>query len=307
MIGVAGLNSAIDKLIDVDVLTPGRVLRTRDIHAWPGGKGLHVATCAAALDQPVRLTGLIDDGHRDWFAAWLRARHVEFHAIDTPTPIRTCLAIRESAGRITEILEAGPAIEAEVADAAFHTAVNVCRKASIAVLSGSLPPGIPADTYRGIVAALPNTRVLVDATGEVLRQAFTARPFAAKPNRLEAEEATGIRIESEASAAAAARMLVESGVQLGIISLGAEGVVACWEGRTCRLTPPIVAAINAVGAGDCLLGGIAAALARGDAIVDALRLGVAAGTAKVLYPETGGVRRSDIDALLPEVRVSWLA
>ena len=109
MIGVAGLNSAIDKLIDVDVLTPGHVLRTRVIHAWPGGKGVHVASCAAALDQPVRLTGLVDDGHREWFVAWLRARHVEFHAIDTPTPIRTCLAIRESAGRITEILEAGPA------------------------------------------------------------------------------------------------------------------------------------------------------------------------------------------------------
>jgi 1-phosphofructokinase family hexose kinase len=307
MIAVAGLNSAIDKLLDVDALTPGRVLRARETHAWPGGKGVHVATCAAALDQPVRLTGLVDDGHREWFAAWLRARHVEFHAIDTPTPIRTCLAVRESSGRITEILEAGPAIESQVAEAAFHTVVNVCRKASVAVLSGSLPPGMSGGAYRGIVAALTDTRVLVDASGTLLRQTLTARPFAVKPNRTEAEELTGIRIDSPTSAAAAARTLVESGVRLGVISLGAEGAVACWDGRACHLSPPIVAAVNEVGAGDCLLGAIAAALGRGDDLLDALRLGVAAGTAKVRCPETGGVRRADIDAVLPAVRVTWLA
>ncbi len=307
MIAVAGLNTAIDKLLDVGTLTPGQVLRAGDVHVWPGGKGVHVATCAAALDQQVRLTGLVDDAHREWFAAWLRDRHVEFHGVDTPTPIRSCLAIRESAGRITEILEAGPEIEAEVAEAAFHTAVSVCRKASIAVLSGSLPPGMPVDAYRGIVAALPNTRVLVDASGDALRQAITASPFAVKPNRTEAEELTGMCIGSPTSAAAAARTLVDSGVRLVVISLGAEGAVACWDGRACHFTPPVVAASNEVGAGDCLLGAVAAALARGDAIVDALRLGVAAGTAKVLCFETGGVRRGDIDALLPAVQVTWLA
>src|SRR6266542_580964 len=195
MMTVAGLNSAIDKLLELDALTPGLVLRARDAGAWPGGKGVHVATCAAVLDQPVRLTGLVDDANREWFAAWLRARGVDFHAIDTPTAIRTCLAIRERAGRITEILEAGTPIDADVCEAALHTVVNVCRTSSVAVLTGSLPPGMSSDMYRDVIAALIDTRVLVDASGDLLRHALTARPFAVKPNRTEAEELTGLHID----------------------------------------------------------------------------------------------------------------
>jgi 1-phosphofructokinase family hexose kinase len=307
MIAVAGLNSAIDKLLDVDALTAGEVIRAREVRAWPGGKGVHVATCAAVLDQPVRLTGLIDDAHREWFAAWLRARGVDFHAVDTPTPIRTCLALREPDGRVTEILEPGAAIDSDVCDAAFHTSLNVCRKASLAILTGSLPPGLSGDTYARIVASLPDTRVLVDASGELLRQAIGARPFAVKPNRKEAEALTGAHIGSPAAAVAAARALVQSGVQLAVISLGAEGAVACWGDRAWHVVAPPVEAVNAVGAGDCLLGGIAAALARGDSMEDAVRLGVAAGTAKVVSPDTGEVRRADIDRVWRAVRIQPLS
>ena len=306
MIAVAGLNTAVDRLVEIEALTPGVVLRARDAHAWPGGKGVHVATAAAALGARVRLTGLMDDAHRDWFAAWLRARGVEFYPIEVATTIRTCLAIRDAAGRTTEILEAGPTMESALCETAFESVVSVCRKAPVAVLTGSLPPGMRADTYSRAVAALPDTRVIVDASGELLRQALISRPFAVKPNRQEAEGVVGIRIESVEDAAAAVRILGERGVPLAIISLGAEGAVAGWNGRVCHAAARVSAAANEVGAGDCLVGAIAAALARGDGIPDAVRLGVAAGAAKVLSPETGGVRRSDIEAIVPAVRLEWL-
>ena len=306
MIAVAGLNSAIDKLVEIETLAPGRVLRAREAHCWPGGKGVHVAACAAALGQSVRLTGLVDDAHRGWFEAWLHARHVGFQPIETPAPIRTCLAMREAAGRITEILEQGPAIPRDVCDAARRAVIDVCGTARIAVLTGSLPPSMPDTTYRDVVIALPHTRTIVDASGELLRHAVSARPFAIKPNRSEAEALTGTRIDSPATAAAAARALVQSGVHLAIVSLGAEGAVACWEDRTCHAIPPGVAVVNSVGAGDCLVGGLAAGLARGCDIVDALRLGIAAGSAKVLSNDTGGVDRQDIDRLLPGVQLTWL-
>lgn len=307
MIAVAGLNSAIDKLLDVDALTPGLVIRAREANAWPGGKGAHVAMCAAALGEPVRLTGLIDEAHRELFVAWMRARRVDFHAIETPAPIRTCLAIRDSSGCITEILEPGPAIEADVCEAAFHMAVNVCRTADVAILSGSLPPGMSSHMYGDLVRALPDARVLVDASGDLLRHALEASPYGIKPNRVEAQTLTGMTIDSPRSAARVARALMSTGVRLAVISLGADGAVACWDDRVCHVAPPDVTPINAVGAGDCLLGAVAAALARAGELVDALRLGVAAGTAKVLSPETGVVRRSDIDAVLPAVRVTWLS
>ena len=306
MIAVAGLNSAIDKLLDVEALTPGRVQRARGARSWPGGKGVHVAACAAALGESVRLTGLVDPAHREWFATWLHGRRVDFHPIETPEPIRTCLAIREQAGRMTEILEPGPAVSSDIRDAAVRAVMELCGQARVAVLTGSLPPSMPDDTYRDVVEGLRGTRTIVDASGELLKCACAARPFAIKPNRTEAEALTGTRIDSPAAAASAARALAGSGVHLAIISLGADGAVGCWEDRACHVIPPVVTVVNSVGAGDCLVGGLAAGLARDWDIVDALRLGVAAGAAKVLSTDTGGVHRADIDRLLPAVRLAWL-
>jgi fructose-1-phosphate kinase PfkB-like protein len=64
---------------------------------------------------------------------------------------------------------------------------------------------------------------------------------------------------------------------------------------------------NAVGSGDCLLGGVAVGLRRGLDLEEVLRLGVACGTANATSPETGWVKRADIDALLPRVRVMAMA
>jgi tagatose 6-phosphate kinase len=162
-------------------------------------------------------------------------------------------------------------------------------------------------TYADMIRTLDTTRVLVDASGDLLRHAIAARPFAVKPNQAEAQALTGTRIDSPAAAAAAARSIGREGVRLVIISLGADGAVASWDDRACHCTAAAVERVNDVGAGDCLVGGVAAALARGDEIEDAIRLGVAAGTAKVLSRETGGVERSNIDGLLPSVRLSWLS
>jgi tagatose 6-phosphate kinase len=304
MIAFVGLNTAIDKLIDIDDVTPGRVLRASAVRAWPGGKGLHAAMCAATIGEGVRLTGLVDAAHREPITDVLHACGVEFHSIETPGPLRTCLAIRDRSGCMTEILEPGPSIDAEVSARALRAAVTACRGASVAVLSGSLPPGMASTTYRELVSELSDTRVLVDASGDPLRLAIEAGPYCVKPNRTEAEALTGAALESPAEAARAARRLMASGIRLVVISLGADGAVACWNDHAYHFAPPQVTAVNAVGAGDCLTGALAAALARGDDIIDAVRLAVAAGTAKVLSPETGRVRRADIDALVPAIRVT---
>jgi tagatose 6-phosphate kinase len=61
-----------------------------------------------------------------------------------------------------------------------------------------------------------------------------------------------------------------------------------------------------VGSGDCLLGGAAVGLARGLPPAEVLRLAVACGAANALTAETGVLRRHDVEALLPRVRLSEL-
>ena len=306
MIAVAGFNTSIDRLLRVDDLVPGAVLRAQEAYAWPGGKGVHVALGIAALGEQVRVAGFVDAVQHDWFRSWLAARAIEFQGIEFDGPVRTCLTIQDRHGGTTEIREPGPMIGDDLWRAAVSVFERLSLDASVAVLSGSVPPGVSTDAYRQIASLLAPRRVLVDAAGELLRSAVEGAPFCIKPNREEAEGLTRMTLDTIETAARAVRTLAVSGVPLVIVSLGAAGAVACWNGAVCQVTAPPVVAINVVGAGDCPLGGVAVGLARGLDIEEVLRLGVACGTAKVRSPEIGVVRREDVEAILPATRLSWL-
>ena len=304
MITVGGFNTSIDKAIDLEDLRPGTVNRARRVQAWPGGKGLHVALTVAALGEPVRLVGLIDTAHRREFEDVLGARGVEFHGVEARGGLRTCLAIRDQGGaRMTEILEAGPELDEATREELRARLLTLAAESALAVLSGSLPPGFDEGTYGQLVTALRarDVRCLVDASGALLRGAVEARPFLIKPNRDEAEALTGESIDVPAVAARVARSLVARGIGLVVISLGAAGAVAASDSAVAHAWVSVPGAAHPVGSGDCLLGGVAVALARGESLDDALRLGVACGGANTLSPETGWVRREDVDALRPRV------
>ena len=306
MITVGGFNTSLDTALEADELALGAVNRVRSARSWPGGKGLHVAVAAAALGEPVRLVGLIDAAHRREFEDVLGERGVEFQGVETSGRLRTCLAVRDRGGaRITEILEPGPELDERTRQALRERFQAEAARSDVAVLSGSLPGGFEASTYGDLVRAAreAGVRCLVDASGELLRQAVDACPYLVKPNREEAEALTGQIVDGPAAAARTARALAGRGVGVAVISLGGDGAVAAQGDRAWYGWVELPRVANPVGSGDCLLGGLAVALARGMDPASALRLGVACGSANALSPETGWVQRADIDALLPRVQV----
>ena len=154
MITVAGFNTAIDKAIEIDSLRVGEVNRARAVRAWPGGKGLHVALTIAALGERVQLVGLIDKAHAADFEDFLSERDVEFIGIEAGAPIRTNLTLRETEGRVTELLEPGPQLEPALGERLKGVFSDAARQASLAVVSGSVPRGMGESSYRDLIAPL---------------------------------------------------------------------------------------------------------------------------------------------------------
>lgn len=309
MITVGGFNTALDRLLEVEAVRPGTVNRARRVRVYPGGKGLHVALTLAALGERVRLVGIIDRTHRALFAQHLQARGIEFCGVEVRGDIRTNLAIRDDAGGVTEVLEPGPLLDDAEGRQLAGTFLNCCERGGLAVLSGSLPAGLPDTTYADLVTALAagGCPCIVDASGHSLACALNAAPFMMKPNRDEAGDLLGWAVRNRAAAAEAATTLARRGVRAAVVSLGEDGAVASWDGTLYEAVPPPVGtAANTVGAGDSLVGGLAAGVSRGWRPADALRLGIACGTAATMSAEIGQIRRTDVDALLPAVRVSIL-
>jgi tagatose 6-phosphate kinase len=309
LITIAGFNTSLDRTATTEELRPGSVNRVRDVRTYPGGKGLHVALTVAALGEPVRLVGLIDESHRSLFEEGLRESGVEFHGVTTSGRLRTCLAIRDGAGRITEILEPGPEADLDTRNRLCARFLELAADADLAALSGSVPPGFAEGVYGELVSSLrkQGVRCLVDASDGLLRAAVDARPLLIKPNREELADLVGQPIDDAPAAVKAARGLTSMGPGMVVVSLGEEGALAVQGDRAWRAEAPRMDVVNTVGSGDCLLGGVAVGLRRGKDLEEVLRLGVACGSANATSPETGWVKRADIDALLPRVRVEEVA
>jgi len=305
MITVAGFNTAIDHLMQVDALHLGEVNRTVHEQILPGGKGLHVAQTIAALGEPVRLIGLIDAAHRDLVVRRMGERGVLFQGIEIDAPLRHCVALQDADGQVTEVLGQGP----QLGEGERMALQNVFRLAlaesELAVLSGSLPRGLAADTYAELARQVraAGKRCLVDASGEVLRQAAAAQPFLLKPNREEAEALLGRAIGDLDAAVTALRELAARGVAVPVLSLGALGAVGMDESGTWHAAVEPEQVRNTVGSGDCFLAGMAVAIRRGERLPEALRLAVACGAANAAEVETGYARPDRVEALLGRVRV----
>lgn len=104
------------------------------------------------------------------------------------------------------------------------------------------------------------------------------------PNETETEALVGIRPTNPSEAAEAASRLVARSVAAAIVKMGSHGVFFR-QAKIEGFVPPYrVRSINSVGAGDSFNGGLAMALARGDALPDAVRFAAACGALATTGP-----------------------
>ena len=308
MITVAGFNTSVDTWLELDTLVPGGVLRVRDVGSLPGGKGLHVAVTCASLGEVVRLVGILDREHGGVFAEFLEAAGVTFQAVEVDGEVRGCIAVHERSGRTTELLEPGPEIGSGDRAALESAVLGGVARGDLVVFSGSVPRGYPVEDYHSLIegAKAAGGRTVLDASGDLLRGAIGAHPDLVKVNREEAGALTGLAVNDAGQAKRAARAMVQGGAGVAVITLGADGAIMATTGGGFSVRVPATKVESAVGAGDCLLGGLVVGLVRGLPPEDVLRLGGACGAAKTLRIESGMLHLKDVEALQGAVLVeAW--
>lgn len=114
--------------------------------------------------------------------------------------------------------------------------------------------------------------------------ALAACPTLIKPNLDELAELVGRPLTVLGEVVDAAYELVEEGIALVYVSLGADGAIVVGNDVLAYARATITAPLSSVGAGDCLLAGVLDALAHGADPVGALRQGVLWGAAAVTLP-----------------------
>ena len=177
------------------------------------------------------------------------------------------------------------------------------------VASGSLPPGASDDLYRrlGETAKRLGAAMVVDSFGAALSQALAVGPALIKPNLREFKELTGVEADTDAALVSAARRLIdEDRVGRVALTLGERGAFLVSRSGALRAEALAVEAVSVSGAGDSFLAAMLWALADGASDEEALRYGVAGGSAAVLQPGTDLCRADDVKTLVGQVAVQRL-
>jgi len=303
-------NPAIDRRLRLESIAVGEVNRALSAQPFPGGKAAHVAMVAKSLGVDVMWVGFLGGAAGEECESGLSAFGVPLTVVRTQTETRANLELVSADGVVTEILEPGGAVtegEVERLLASCRDIFAESDRGTQVAISGSLPPGAPADLYAQLIrlAHLYGCRALLDTSGEALRQGLAAGPDFVKPNRTEASNFVGHPISDVPAAVAVTQDLFNAGAKSVAISLGAEGMI--WQrsaGSDPFTSQPLaIADCSSVGCGDAALAGFAVAHERGLSDEETLRLATACGSANCLAEAPGRVNQHDVSRFATEIQI----
>lgn len=303
------VNPSLDLATEIPVLVADRKMHCNQPTTEPGGGGVNVARIAQRLGVEVIALLTSGGGTGAELVQLLEAEGVVVEPVPISGSTRQSVTVAETAsGRQFRFVLPGPELTIIDLAALKEHLVAHAGVHAITVLSGSFPRGVSRADAADLALAAAHTceRLIVDTSGDALATLAEIGAFALKPSVNELASWAGHALPTEVEITAAARLLLNSGPnQAVIVSLAAAGALLVERGEpTRRIHAPSVVALSTIGAGDSLVAGIVTTLQRGDDLLQAVRVGVAAGTAAVLRPASQLSQPADIDRLLPLVQVS---
>ena len=298
------LNPALDVATRIGSVAPEIKLRCAAPGFHPGGGGINVSRAIRFLGGESSAVYAAGGHNGAMLTRLLRAEGIDIHPTEISGVTRENVVVyEESTGLQYRFTMPGPELSAEEWIACLEALFDL--NPAYIVASGSLPQAVPIEFYGEITryARQHGIRVILDTAGGALGQTIGKGVYLLKPNLRELGLITGEAVSSESQIKAASQGLIADGLaEVIVVSLGAAGAALVTEADCVFLRAPIVPIQSKVGAGDSMVGGIVLGLARDFDLVDALRLGVAAGSAAVMTPGAALCRGEDAWRLFEEVR-----
>lgn len=309
MILTVTLNPAVDISYPLKNLAIDDVNRVTQVSKTAGGKGLNVSRVLKLLKQQLLATGIVGGHIGNFIKQKLDEDHIQHQFFEINQESRNAIAILHDGGQQTEILEAGPTISQDDAQAflAFYEAL--LPRVNTVTLSGSLPGGLSNDYYAKMVTMARDAGVsaILDTSGTSLAASLAApvKPTLIKPNETEIAQLLGhtIDINHLATLKHSLQSPVFEGVEWLVVSMGAAGAFAKHNNRFYRVTIPKIHVENPVGSGDATLAGLAMGIDANASDEIILKTGMTTGMLNTMEKQTGFVNPELFETYFDQVKV----
>lgn len=302
------LNPSIDISVSVPELIPVRKTRATSASREAGGGGVNVARLLVRLGAEVECVVAVGGATGSEIVDTLRSLDVAIIEIEVEGATRESIQIHDTRNDLNyRIGIDGPQMRNSIEQ--FAERIRDSRTPDVTVFSGSLPPGCPTSTYAELSNVHPTSFSIVDTSGDALAGSLGGEIDLIKPSLGELESLLGTTLNSAPALHESAQAILAEHDRLGAVltSLGKAGAVLSRRDQPAvHLHGPDVKVVSAVGAGDSLVAGVAWGISRGEDLLTACRLGVAAGTATVATPGTSLCSAVSALNLLGQVQLNEL-
>jgi 6-phosphofructokinase 2 len=298
------LSPCIDKTTSIPDLIPEKKLRCSEPVLDAGGGGINVARALKKLGAEASAIYPSGGCTGQLFDQLLARDQVASVNIRTNSETReNFIVVEEATGNQYRFGTPGTLLTAEEWKGCVE-AVRRAEGAEYIVASGSLPPGVPNDIFATIasIAKQKRARFIVDTSGEALKEAVAQGVFLLKPNLNELGALSGMPVAGTAQIIDAAKHVIEqSNCEVIVVSMGAAGALMITKDEAEKIPAPRVTMRSTVGAGDSMLAGIVLSLTSNASLLDAVRYGVACGSAATMNPGTELCNKHDADRLYAQI------
>ena len=310
MITSVTLNPAIDRTLIVDGLCVNGINRVKKVQVDAGGKGINASKVVQFLGESTLCLGIVGGVPGRELVAMLDARGLkhDFVQCDEATRINTKVVDVRSQS-CTDLNESGPLVTPYVLDQLAKSVCHHAKRCQVLLFSGNAQESIPMSIYADLMEKVRPTgcKVILDSSGDLLKEGIQARPWLIKPNVSELSELLGKTLTTYAEIVDESRKMIDRGTSIVCVSMGADGLLYIDAQRVLHAQPPKVCPQSTVGAGDAVVGSLAVSLLRGLSPDEALCDACAISAASVTLSGTGVPSQDLIQSIKKDVTVTVIA
>lgn len=279
-----------------------------EVHLHGGGQGFWVARLAATLGADVVLCCALGGEPGSVLRGLIGAEALTLRAARAETPNGAYIHDRRSGSRIEVVNVESRPLDRHTSDELYGIVLGAGLDADLTLITGCQPADLlQADLYRRLVSDLRanGKPVIADLTGPPLSAALEGGVELLRLSEEEMLRDNHVAGDAPADLIAGARRLHEAGASNVLISRGSAPAILVGEEPTAQieLAGPVFEALDHSGAGDSMFAATGVGLSRGMEMLDALRLGMAAGALNATRRGLGTGTRQEIERLAAHVTI----
>ena len=305
MILTLTINPTIDRVFTVDRLAFEDRAYINSTHESAGGRGINASSVVHSFGGETTAVLISGGESGKRLEEHLRQAGLRFQVVPIEKDIRTNVTITDRHGLTVNLNEKGPELAKSEVARVERAVKEMLGRASWLMICGSTPPGVPPSFYGNLVAAARKKKVktLLHADGESLRHGIEEKPTVVTPNQQEAERLLGRNLLTRTHYLEAAERIRTMGPESVALSLGSRGAVGAFREGLLEALPPRIDAVCPIGAGDALSAAYVWSMDRKPNSAEALRWGVAAGTASARLPGMNFATLAQTQEMLKHVEI----